>query len=125
MVRRRLRSDWTRQSGDSDGFATAFISFVLQEAGVSAQDFSLKRGLSWLARNQDSTDGSWPSYSLNLRRNQSTNVGHFMRDAATAYAVLALSESDRPGQRSTAKTVSTASPPKPSAPSHSATISAD
>jgi squalene-hopene/tetraprenyl-beta-curcumene cyclase len=125
VVRRRLRSDWTRQSGDSDGFATAFFSYVLQEAGVSPQDPSLKRGLSWLVGNQDATDGSWPSYSLNLRRNQSSNVGHFMRDAATAYAVLALSMSERPGQRSSATNVSPASIPKASEPNHSGTISAD
>ena len=124
MVRRRLRSDWTRQSGGSDGFATAFISYVLQEAGVPVQDPGLKRGLSWLVRNQDATDGSWPSYSLNLRRNQSTNVGHFMRDAATAYAVLALSTSNTQVQPS-ATNVSPASTPNPAAASHSATISAD
>jgi squalene-hopene/tetraprenyl-beta-curcumene cyclase len=93
MVKRRLRSDWTRQSGESDGYATGLITFVLQEAGVSPQDANLKRGLSWLAHNQNSEDGSWPSLSLAQRRDPSSNTGHFMKDAATAYAVLALSES--------------------------------
>lgn len=91
MVRRRLRADWTRQSTDSDGYATGFITFVLQEAGTTSQDPTVKGGLAWLERNQNAEDGSWPSSSLTLRRNPSSNVGHFMRDAATAYAVLALS----------------------------------
>ncbi|SPF40225.1 putative squalene-hopene cyclase [Candidatus Sulfotelmatobacter kueseliae] len=93
FVRVRLRSDWSRQSADSDGYATGLITFVLQEAGVSPQDETLKSGLSWLASSQSSEDGSWPSLSLTLRRNPSSNAGHFMRDAATAYAVLALSDS--------------------------------
>jgi squalene-hopene/tetraprenyl-beta-curcumene cyclase len=95
MVRKRLRSDWTRQNADSDGYATGLVTYVLQEVGVSRQDSRLKQGLSWLAQNQSTYDGSWPSLSLNQRRNSSSNVGHFMRDAATAYAVLALSESSR------------------------------
>jgi squalene-hopene/tetraprenyl-beta-curcumene cyclase len=116
MVRRRLRSDWTRQNAESDGYATGLVTFVLQEVGESPQDSSVKRGLSWLARNQSADDGSWPSSSLNQRRNPSSNVGHFMRDAATAYAVLALSENGRiSGHDSSTARVSTQSP-TPSAP---------
>ena len=95
IVRRRLRSDWTRQDSQSDGYATGLITFVLQEAGLSAQNPTVKRGLAWLAHNQSTTDGSWSSFSLSERRSPSSNVGHFMRDAATAYAVLALSEGNR------------------------------
>ena len=95
MVRKRLRSDWTRQDSGSDGYATGLITFVLQETGTPAGTPIVKRGLGWLASNQDSTDGSWPSVSLTQRRSASSNVGHFMRDAATAYAVLALTENDR------------------------------
>jgi len=94
IVRRRLRSDWTWQDSESDGYATGLIIFVLQEAGISAQNTTVQRGLAWLASNQSSTDGSWPSVSLTQRRSPSSNVGHFMRDAATAYAVLALTESN-------------------------------
>lgn len=94
-VRRRLRSDWTRQDSGSDGYATGLITYVLQEAGMPVDNPTVKRGLTWLASNQDSTDGSWPSVSLSQRRSPSSNVGHFMRDAATAYAVLALTEKNR------------------------------
>jgi len=92
ILKTRVRSDWSRQDQASDGYATGLITYVLQEAGVSAQDEHLKRGLDWLQKNQNSEDGSWPSVSLSQRRNPSSNVGHFMRDAASAYAVLALTE---------------------------------
>jgi squalene-hopene/tetraprenyl-beta-curcumene cyclase len=95
IVRKRLRSDWTRQDSESDGYATGLITFVLQEAGMQPENATVKRGLEWLASHQNSTDGSWPSVSLTQRRSPSSNVGHFMRDAATAYAVLALTESNK------------------------------
>ena len=99
QARMRLRADWTRQDEGSDGYATGLIVYALQQAGMPTEDPSLKRGLSWLAHNQSSEEGSWPSSSLTERRNPSSNVGHFMRDAATAYAVLALSESGTASNR--------------------------
>lgn len=91
-VRKRLRSDWTPQSVESDGYATGLITLVLEEVGTSRESITLNRALVWLSRNQSSEDGSWYSSSLKKNRSSSSNIGHFMRDAATAYAVMALSK---------------------------------
>jgi squalene-hopene/tetraprenyl-beta-curcumene cyclase len=96
LARMRLRADWTRQEGQSDGYATGLITFALQQTGVSTADPMMKQGLLWLRSNQNKEDGSWPSSSINERRKASSNVGHFMRDAATGYAVLALSDNSQP-----------------------------
>jgi len=91
MIREWLRSDGTSQERKSDGYATGLITFALRQSGVPSEDPRLRRGLSWLASHQDEAEGCWPSSSLSVRRNPSSTVGHFMNDAATAYAVMALS----------------------------------
>jgi squalene-hopene/tetraprenyl-beta-curcumene cyclase len=88
----RLREDGTFADNRSDGFATALITLALQAAHVPADNVQLQRGLTWLKNNQDSVNGTWYSSSVNKRRNPTSNTGRFMTDAATAYAVLALSE---------------------------------
>jgi hypothetical protein len=50
----------------------------------------LKRALAWLSSNQIELDGRWPAVSLNNNRAVMSDTGLFMSDAATAYAVLAL-----------------------------------
>ena len=75
---------------ESDGYATGMIAFVLLQTGTGPEQPRLKRALAWLSANQETTDGSWPAQSLNKHRDPSSDIGRFMRDAATAYAVLAL-----------------------------------
>jgi squalene-hopene/tetraprenyl-beta-curcumene cyclase len=94
FIRTRWRSDGTRQDERSDGYATAVITFALLQAGIPAEDPRVRRGLVWLGRNQNKAEGFWPSYSLTKHRSPSSNVGHFMDDAATGYAILALSRAN-------------------------------
>jgi hypothetical protein len=89
---------WQRLDGtplteqSSDGYATGLITLVLQETGLSRERLEVKRGLDWLVQHQDRTSGAWPGYSLNVRREPGSDTGQFMSDAATAYAVLALTK---------------------------------
>jgi squalene-hopene/tetraprenyl-beta-curcumene cyclase len=99
LLRIWLRKDGTRLDGKSDGVATGLVTFVLEEAGVPGDNIELRRGLSWLASNQNTAEGYWPASSLNRRRDKTSDTGRFMSDAATAYAVLALTAqkaSERP-----------------------------
>jgi squalene-hopene/tetraprenyl-beta-curcumene cyclase len=95
LIRGWIREDGTPLDVNSDGYATGLIAFVLPQAGVPRDDAHLKRAVSWLMRNQNKTQGFWPSYSLNKRRSPSSDTALFMNDAATAYAVLALAENQR------------------------------
>jgi squalene-hopene/tetraprenyl-beta-curcumene cyclase len=91
------RNDGTSQEMKSDGYATGLITFALQKAGVPRGNFQQKQGLAWLAANQDKIEGFWPSYSLNKNEEHhlAPTTARFMNDAATAYAVLALTEASR------------------------------
>ena len=84
------RHDGTAQDIDSDGYATGLVLHVLQTAGVAKDDTKVAKGLAWLKKNQAMT-GEWRGVSVNKKRDATTHVGKFMTDAATAYAVLALS----------------------------------
>jgi squalene-hopene/tetraprenyl-beta-curcumene cyclase len=87
------RRDNTPLDPHSDGYATGLVAYTLQQTGMNREQPHLKRALEWLARNQDPREGRWLAYSLNKQRDPDSDVGRFMSDAATAYAVLALAGS--------------------------------
>jgi squalene-hopene/tetraprenyl-beta-curcumene cyclase len=81
----------------SDGYATGLVLHVLKVAGVPKEEGKVQKGLSWLRTNQDKT-GAWRTASVNKNRAPESsdpgkaNIGKFMWDAATAYAVMALED---------------------------------
>jgi squalene-hopene/tetraprenyl-beta-curcumene cyclase len=91
------RNDGTPQEAKSDGYATGLIAFALHEAGIPRDNPQQKLALVWLVANQNKTEGFWLAYSLN--KNEAHHLSHgtalFMNDAATAYAVLGLSDVNR------------------------------
>jgi len=84
------RVDNTQLDTRSDGYGTGLAAFALQAAGVPRTDPQVRRGLDWLVKHQDAATGMWYSASLNKQRDPASDPGKFMSDAATAYAVLAL-----------------------------------
>lgn len=85
------RRDGTRQDEQSDGLATGLIVSALLQAGVSADTPRMRRAIAWLGEHQNAS-GSWTASSLNERRDPESYIGQFMSDAATGYAVLALTQ---------------------------------
>lgn len=88
------RGDGSELPAESDGYATAVAVLALEETG--GHPASVKRGVAWLVAHQDRTAGSWRASSLNKQRDPASDVGRFMNDAATGYAVLALEKSQHP-----------------------------
>ena len=88
LVRWR-RQDGTPQDRDapSDGYATGLVLYVLRLAGVAATEKPIRRGVAWLKANQRES-GRWFTFSLNNDR------AHYITNAGTAYAVLALQACD-------------------------------
>jgi hypothetical protein len=83
------RKDGTPLDTASDGYATALIVYAMHEAGISAENRLIQEGRRWLVQNQ-AADGHWNAVSLNKQR-EPADPAMFMNDAATAYAVMALS----------------------------------
>ncbi len=84
---------WPRSDGkeqdttSSDGYATGFVTYVLRKSGVTAQDPRIQKALGWLKANQRAS-GRW--YTRSPRRDGK----HYISNAGTAYAVMALASCD-------------------------------
>jgi squalene-hopene/tetraprenyl-beta-curcumene cyclase len=81
---------WKRHNGtandpnsSSDGYATGLVVFVLRQAGVPATDPAIERGVAWLKANQRAS-GRWFTRSLN------NDKAHYIANAGTGFAVMAL-----------------------------------
>lgn len=90
-----VRNGWKRKDGtpmeeSSDGYGTGLMVVALRESGARSAQTQIAKAMEWLARNQDAA-GRWIASSMNKKRDPESDAGRFMTDAATAYAVLALS----------------------------------
>ncbi|HEX4682484.1 MAG TPA: hypothetical protein VH277_07250, partial [Gemmatimonadaceae bacterium] len=85
----------TTLDAGSDGYATGLVAYALEEAGTGTTEPHLARALTWLVQHQDQATGMWTATSMNKQRDVNSDVGKFMSDAATAYAVLALTRAQR------------------------------
>jgi squalene-hopene/tetraprenyl-beta-curcumene cyclase len=86
------RNDKTPLDPDTDGYATGLVTFVLEQAGLPSSDVHVIAGRAWLVQHQNRSTGQWTAVSVNKQRDPASDVGKFMSDAATSYAVLALSQ---------------------------------
>lgn len=73
----------------SDGYGTGFVVYVLRQVGVAATDHAIKKGVAWLKANQRES-GRWYTRSLN------NDKAHYITNAGTAFAVMALSACGEP-----------------------------
>lgn len=85
------RHDTTAFDERSDGYATGFTVLALEDGGLTGP--AVKRGLAWLTENQNKTEGLWPAWSVNVKRDPTSDIGKFMSDAATGFSILALEHS--------------------------------
>jgi squalene-hopene/tetraprenyl-beta-curcumene cyclase len=77
-------------SANSNAYATALVAFTLKQSGLSPSNPKMVRALGWLRAQQNAEAGYWAADSMNKRYESGSMPLFFMRDAATAYASLAL-----------------------------------
>jgi squalene-hopene/tetraprenyl-beta-curcumene cyclase len=75
----------------SNAYATALVSFAVEQAGVQTSQASLSKALAWLRSHQDPQGGFWTAESMNHKHSAyGVMAEKFMSDAATGYATAAL-----------------------------------
>ena len=86
--------EWKRRDGspndpkaESDGYATGLIVFVLRQTGLAKDDEAIKKGVEWLKTHQTDS-GRWFTRSVN------NDKAHYITNAGTAFAVMALKACD-------------------------------
>jgi squalene-hopene/tetraprenyl-beta-curcumene cyclase len=67
----------------SDGYGTGFVVYVLRQSGLKSDHAAIQKGVKWLHANQRES-GRWFVRSLN------TDKFHYITNAGTCFAVLAL-----------------------------------
>jgi squalene-hopene/tetraprenyl-beta-curcumene cyclase len=74
----------------SDGYATGLVVLALKRAGMPSDDPALNKATAWLASHQK--DGTWPINYPNKPRDPQSEIGKLMRDASTAFSIMALAD---------------------------------
>lgn len=77
-------------STGSHSYATAYTAFTLRKAGVKTSHAALRKATAWLKSRQEPESGAWDARSMNKNFPAGSMESQFMRDAATAFAVLAI-----------------------------------
>ena len=79
----KRRGDVANAMDVSDGYATGFVTFVLRQTGVPADDPVLKKAVAWLQANQRES-GRWFTHSVGGSK------AHYLTNVGSAFAILAL-----------------------------------
>jgi squalene-hopene/tetraprenyl-beta-curcumene cyclase len=74
----------------ADGYGTGFVTFALRRAGVPANDPAIQKAVAWLKTNQRAS-GRWFTRSL------SKDETHYLTDAGSAFAIMALAACEEKG----------------------------
>lgn len=86
----RPHSKAPTSTGSSNSYATGFVAFVLEQAGLARSHPDLMRALDWLRSRQNRQFGYWTADSMNKPYEANSMPVRFMQDAATSFAAMAL-----------------------------------
>ena len=87
------KDDKPQDTKTSDGYATGLVLYLARHAGVARDDPRIQRGVRWLKENQRKS-GRW------FTRSPTKDSRHFITNAGTAFAVMALAAcGEVPGAR--------------------------